>query len=160
MSQAITLDQMFDALREEVDVRGDWDIYKISPDGEVEVVSRKNLIVAGGYDFICDAIGKAASRPGVMSHLAVGSGTAAAALAQTSLTSEITRISALYAHTAGTKTFKMSATFAPGTGTGAITEAAIFNASSGGTMLNRVTFPVMNKGADDTIVAEFTFTLS
>lgn len=44
------------------------------------------------------------------------------------------------------------ATFAAGTGTGALTEAGIFNASSAGTMLNRVVFATVNKGASDTLI--------
>ena len=42
-----------------------------------------------------------------------------------------------------------NATFNPGTGTGAIVEAGIFNDSSAGTLLCRTTFAVVNKGADD-----------
>lgn len=142
------------------EARGDWTFTIFRENGDVEAITRKNLIVNVGYDFICDAIGKAASRPNVMSYIAVGTGTTAPAAADTTLQTELTRISATYTHTAGTKTFKVAATFGAGVGTGAITEAAILNAAAAGIMLNRVTFPVMNKGASDTIVAEFTFTLS
>lgn len=140
--------------------RGDWNFTIFRENGDVESVSRKNLIVNVGYDFICDSIGLASGRPGVMSHIAVGTGTTAPAAAQTTLVTELSRLSATYSHTAGTKTFKVTTTFGPGVGTGAITEAAILNASTVGIMLNRVSFPVINKGAADTVVAEFTFTLS
>lgn len=145
---------------EELHARGDWSFTIFRENGDIESVSRKNLIVNVGYDFICDSIGLASGRPSVMSYIAVGTGTTAPAAAQTALVTEIARVSAIYTHTAGTKTFKITTTFNPGTGTGAITEAAILNASSAGIMLNRVSFPVINKGAADTIVAEFTFTLS
>lgn len=140
--------------------RGDWTFTIFRANGEVEAVSRKNLIVDVGYDFICNSIGHPSARPSIMSYIAVGTATAAPAAANTALGTELTRLSATYSHTTGTKTFKMATTFGPGVGTGAITEAAILNASSAGIMLNRVAFPVMNKGAADTIVAEFTFTLS
>lgn len=146
--------------QEMIGARGDWAFTIFRGNGDVESVSRKNLIVNVGYDFICDSIGLASGRPGVMSYIAVGTGTTAPAAAQTALVTEISRLSATYSHTAGTKTFKIATTFAPGVGTGAITEAAILNASTAGIMLNRVSFPVINKGAADTIVAEFTFTLS
>lgn len=128
--------------------------------GEVEVTHRDNIIVNGGFDLISDAIGRATGRPAVISHIAVGTGTTAEAATQTALVTEISRIAATYAHTAGTKVFTMTATFNAGVATGAITEAGVFNAASAGTMLDRVVFPVVNKGADDTLTAVFTFTLS
>ena len=47
-----------------------------------------------------------------------------------------------------------------GTGTGAVTEAAILNASSGGTMLCRTVFSVVNKGASDSMTVTWTVTVS
>jgi hypothetical protein len=128
--------------------------------GDVETVHKDNIIVDVGFDFIADAIGKSASRPGVMGFIALGTGTTAAAAGQTALVTEIDRNAATYAHTAGTKTFTFTADFAAGDATGAITEAGVFNASSSGIMLDRVVFPVVNKGADDSLTAVFTFTMS
>ncbi len=128
--------------------------------GDVETVHKDNIIVDVGFDFIADAIGKSASRPGVMGRIALGTGTTAAAAGQTALVTEIDRNAATYAHTAGTKTFTFTADFAAGDATGAITEAGVFNASSSGIMLDRVVFPVVNKGADDSLTAVFTFTMS
>ena len=96
----------------------------------------------------------------MISHIAVGTGTTAPAAAQTALVTESARVAATYAHTAGTKVFTMVATFPAGTATAALTEAGIFNAASAGTMLDRVTFAVINKGAADTLTVTFTFTLS
>jgi hypothetical protein len=53
-----------------------------------------------------------------------------------------------------------AATFPAGTGTGAVVEAGIFNASSAGTMLCRTTFDVVNKGADDAMSVTWTVTIS
>ena len=113
-----------------------------------------------GFDFIADAIGKSASRPSVMGFIALGTGTTAAAASQSALVSELDRNAATYAHTTGTKAFSFTADFPAGDGTGAITEAGVFNAASGGIMLDRVVFPVVNKGADDSLTAVFTFTMS
>ena len=128
--------------------------------GDVETVHKDNIIVDVGFDFIADAIGKAASRPGVMGYIALGTGTTAAAAGQTALATELDRNAATYAHTAGTKAFNFTADFPAGDATGAITEAGVFNAASAGTMLDRVVFPVVNKGADDSLTAVFTFTMS
>jgi hypothetical protein len=50
--------------------------------------------------------------------------------------------------------------YAAGTGTGAITEAAILNAASAGTMLARTVFGVVNKGALDTMTISWAVTIS
>ena len=52
------------------------------------------------------------------------------------------------------------ATFAAGTGTGAVTEAALLNASSSGTMLCRTVFSVVNKGSADSMTITWTVTVS
>lgn len=127
--------------------------------GEREVIHKDNIIVNGGFDFICDAIGNAA-RGAVMGFIELGTGTTAAAAAQTALVTASLRKAATYAHTAGTKVFTLTATFNAGEATGALTEAGVFNAASAGTMLDRVVFSVVNKGVDDTLTAVFTFTLS
>lgn len=129
-------------------------------DGSVEVRRKDNLILNAGFDFIADAIGKASGRPNVMGYTAVGTGTTAAAAAQTALVAELARKAATYAHTAGTKVFTFTTIFVAGEATGAITEAGICNASSGGTFIDRVVFAVINKGADDTYESNFQFTLS
>jgi hypothetical protein len=128
--------------------------------GEVETVHKDNIIVNVGFDFIADAIGKSVSRPNVMGFIALGTGTTAAAATQSALVTELDRNAATYAHTAGTKTFTFTADFLAGDGTGAITEAGVFNAASAGIMFDRVVFPVVNKGADDSLTAVFTFTMS
>jgi hypothetical protein len=128
--------------------------------GEVEVIHKDNLIVNGGFDFIADAIGKPTSRPNVMGWIAVGTGTTAAAATQTTLVTEIDRNAATYGHTVGTRVFSFTADFLAGDATGALTEAGVFNAASTGTMFDRVSFPVVNKGVDDSLTAVFTFTMS
>ena len=130
------------------------------PDGEVQTTHKDNIIVNVGFDFIADAIGKSTSRPGVMGFIAVGTGTTAAAASQSALVTELKRNAATYAHTVGTKTFTFTAQYPAGDATGAITEAGVFNAASAGITLDRVVFPVVNKGADDSLTAVFTFTMS
>ena len=130
------------------------------PDGTVEVHRKDNLILNAGFDFIADAIGNGSGRPACMAYTAVGTGTTAADATQKALTTELARKAATYAHTAGTKVFTFTTKFEAGEATGAITEAGICNAATGGTFLDRVTFNVINKGADDTYESHFQFTLS
>lgn len=129
-------------------------------DGSVEVNRKDNLILNAGFDFIADAIGKGSDRPACMAYTAVGTGATDVEATQTGLAKELARKAATYSHTAGTKVFEFVTKFNAGEATGAITEAGICNAATGGTFLDRVTFNVINKGADDTYESHFQFTLS
>ncbi len=141
-------------------LRGAVELRLYRANGEIVVRRKDNLIVDVGFDFIADVIGLSSGRPGAMSHIAVGTGVVAAAAGDTALGAELARKVAAYAHTAGTKVFTFETTFDPGEATGAITEAGVFNAATAGTMLDRVVFAVINKGADDTLTQKFTFTMS
>lgn len=129
-------------------------------DGTVEVRRKDNMILNVGFDFIANAIGSASGRPDVMSHTAVGTGSTVVEATQTSLVTELARKAAIYTHTPNTKIFTFSTKFAAGEATGAITEAGICNAGSDGVFLDRVTFAVINKAADDELTTNFQFTLS
>lgn len=114
----------------------------------VEKREIKNLVVTVGKNFIVSRM--AGTSSGVMSHMAVGTGTASAVAADTACGTEIGRV-ALTSTTPATNSVTYVATFPAGTGTGAITEAGLFNAASAGTMLARTVFPVVNKGSADSI---------
>lgn len=116
----------------------------------------KNLVVTNGKTFIAARI---VGTPTAMSNMAVGAGTTAAAAGDTALGAELGRV-ALTSSTSASNVVTYVATFAPGTGTGAVTEAGIFNAGSGGTMLCRTVFSVINKGADDTMSVTWQITVN
>ena len=102
-----------------------------------------NLVVTAGKGYVASRIKDASAT--AMSHMAIGSGSTAAAASDTALGSELGRVS-LTSTTVSSAVVTYVATFAAGTGTGAVTEAALLNASSGGTMLCRTVFSVVNKG--------------
>jgi hypothetical protein len=58
-----------------------------------------------------------------------------------------------------TNVWQNQATFGPGVNTGAITEAGLFSASSGGTMFARKVFGVYTKEAGDTVVFTWQITI-
>lgn len=116
-----------------------------------------NLVVTVGKEFIASRMVGTASN--VMSHMALGSSSTAAAAGQTALGSELGRV-AISSGTASGTVATYVATFAAGTATGAVVEAGLFNASSGGTMLCRTVFSVVNKGADDSMVVTWAVTVS
>lgn len=146
--------------KENTKIKGSLILTLKHKDGSVEVRRKDNLILNVGFDFIANAIGNANSRPAVIGYTAVGTGTTAVSANQTSLVTELARKAATYSHTTGTKVFSFTTYFAAGEATGAITEAGVCNASSGGIFLDRVTFAVINKAADDELTTNFQFTLS
>ena len=120
-------------------------------------VEVENLVVTAGLGFISSRMKDATAA--AMSHMAVGSGTTAAAAGQSALISELGR-SALTSTTVTGAQVAYVATFGPGVGTGAVTEAGLFNGASSGTMLCRTVFSVVNKDAGDTMSITWTVTLA
>ena len=146
-------------INDNLKLRGDVAIVLKDKDGNIKDTREiTNLVVNTGLTFICSRM--AGTSAGVMSHMAVGSGTTAAAAGQTDLVSILGSREALDSTSASSNTITFICSFEASEGTGAITESAIFNASSGGTMLARVTFPAVNKQADDTMSITHTITLS
>lgn len=116
-----------------------------------------NLVVTVGKNFIASRM--IGTTDAVMSHMAIGTSTTAAAVGQTALVTEVGRV-ALTSNVRTNNAIAYVATFPAGTGTGAITEAGILNASSSGTLLCRTVFSVINKGAADTLGVTWTVTVN
>ena len=146
-------------INEELKLRGDVAIVLKDKDGNVKD-SREihNLVVSSGLEFICSRM--AGTSAGVMSHMALGSGTTAASSGQTDLVSILGSREALDSTSASSNTITYVSSFEAGEGTGAVTEAGVFNAASSGTMLCRTVFAVVNKAADDTMSVTWTITLT
>lgn len=116
-----------------------------------------NLVVTTGKAYVASRMKDATAT--AMSHMAIGTGSTAAAASDTALGSESARV-ALTSTTVSGADITYVATFGAGTGTAAITEAAVLNASSSGTMLCRTVFAVVNKGASDSMTITWTVTAS
>jgi hypothetical protein len=131
------------------------------PDGEVKEERHvHNLVTDVGCAHIADQL-ESSPDDAAMSHMAIGTGTNAPAAGDTTLQTELDRNTLTsFLQGAGADDHKVVyiGDWAAGDGTGAITEAGIFNAASAGTLLARTTFSVVNKGANDTL--EITWTLS
>jgi hypothetical protein len=117
-----------------------------------------NLVVSAGLTYIASRM--AGTAKDVMSHMALGSDSTAAASGNTDLGSILGSREALDSSTASSNTIVYVASFEAGDATGAITEAGIFNASTAGDMLCRTVFSVINKAADDTLSVTWTITLT
>lgn len=146
-------------ITEGLKLRGDLDIVLRDKDGNIKTQRREeNLVVSAGLNFICDRMEGVSEA--VMSHMAVGSGTTAPAAGDTALESPLGTREALDSTTVSSNTITYVASFEAGDGTGAVTEAGLFNAATGGTMLCRTTFDVVNKAADDTLQITWVITLT
>lgn len=147
---------------ENLSLSGQLDIVVFDKNGVVKQSETvNNLVVNTGLAFIISRMVGVSKN--VMSHMAVGAGTAPAAAGDTALGSQLGSRVALDSTTiSGTNNEKVVyvTTFNAGAGTGAITEAGIFNAATSGDMLCRTVFSVVNKAADDTMVITWTITLS
>lgn len=144
-----------------IKMRGDVTVQVFDKDGNVKDSRHiKNMVVTAGKEFIAASMLKTTTNsPAAMSHMAIGSDNTAAALGNTALGTELGRV-ALTSGTASGAVVTYVATFPAGTGTGAVVEAGILNASSSGTMLCRTVFAVVNKGADDTMAVTWAITVS
>lgn len=116
-----------------------------------------NLVVTTGKAYVASRMKDASAT--AMSHMAVGTGSTAAAAGDTALGNESAR-AALTSTTVSGADVVYVGSFGAGVGTAALTEAAILNASSSGTMLCRTVFPVINKSSSDSMVVTWTVTAS
>lgn len=132
-----------------------------SATGEVKLdTTIPNLVVSVGKNWIASRM-KDTGIPVQMSHMAIGAGTNGTDTANTALQSELGRVALTTAGgTVSANVVTYSAQFNAGVGTGAVTEAGIFNDGTTGTMLCRTVFPVVNKGANDSMAVTWTVTLS
>jgi len=149
-------------INENLKLSGQLNIVLKDKDGNVKDSREvKNLVVNTGLAYIASRM--VGTSKSVMSHMALGSGTTAAAAAQTDLVSILGSRESLDSTTiSGTNSEKVVyvSGFEAGDATGAVTEAGIFNAASSGDMLCRTVFSVVNKAADDTMTVTWTITLS
>jgi hypothetical protein len=129
------------------------------PDGKLkERKTCHNLVTTVGKNGIADQLVASPSinKP---SHMAIGTGTNAAAAGDTALQTELDR-NALTSKTRSTNVVTMVGDWAAGDGTGAITEAGILDAASTGNLYARAVFSAINKAAGDTLSISWTITVS
>jgi len=144
-------------IRDGLKITGAVEITLFDKNGDIkDTRSIKNLVVTTGKTFIA---ARMVGTPAVMSHMAIGESSTAADVGDTTLGTEVGRV-ALASATSSGAVVTYTATFGAGTGTGAITEAGILNNSSGGTLLCRSVFSVVNKGASDGMTITWTVTIS
>lgn len=142
-------------LNENISIKGDLKItLRDVVTGELRERIEKNLVVSVGKSYIASRM--ASNTSPVMSTMAVGTNSTAPSASDTSLGAQLVSVSlAVAGGTPSSNTVLYTATFPPGVGTGALVEAGIF----GSVMLSRTTFAVINKGASDEMIINWTITI-
>lgn len=126
-----------------------------SPDGAIKDERRiKNTVTTAGKNGAADQI-LAAPSLGKPTHMAIGTGSPGA----TALGTEADRNALTSKNRAGA-VVTMVGDWAAGDGTGAITEAGLFDAASTGNMWCSQSFAVVNKAAGDTLQISWTLTFA
>ena len=144
-------------INDNIKVTGELKLTLTKPDGNIHETVVPNIVVTDGKEYIASRMKDASAT--AMSHMAIGTGSTAAAAGDSALGNEAGRVS-LTSTTVTSNAVAYVATFGAGTGTGAITEAGILNASSSGDLLCRTVFSVINKGAADTLGITWTVTVN
>jgi hypothetical protein len=149
-------------LTESLKLTGEVNLVLRGADGRIKDTRNiENLVVTAGLAFIASRM--VGTAKAVMSHMALGSSSTAAAAGQTDLGSILGSREALDSTTivgANLNQVEYVCGFEAGDATGAVVEAGLFNASTAGDMLCRTVFPVVNKDVNDTLTVTWTITLS
>lgn len=154
-----------------IEVSGALSIVVTNPEGIVtQELYVPNRVVTTGKNFIASRIVGTASAE--MSHMGIGTSSTAEVDGDTTLGAELTSgggytnysRAALLTKSATNNVVTYSANFpannpsAP-TGGAVLREAGVFNASTGGTMLCRTTFPIVTKLPADALTITWTITI-
>ena len=133
--------------QDQVTLKGHVLIFK----NDVLVWEGPNTVVAAGKTWVASRIAKSPSpAPLDMDYMAIGTGNTGTLLTDTTLDVEVARVS-IPASVSSANQAIFVGTFDAGVGTGALVEAGIFDSASGGLLLARHVFPVVNKEAGDYI---------
>lgn len=137
-----------------VGVKGKLHIQLLAADGTVKDERTENTVTTAGKNGLAD---QALAAPSLNkpTHMAIGTGSPGA----TALGVELDR-NALTSKTRSNAVVTMIGDWAAADGTGAITEAGIFDAASTGNMWCSASFAVINKGASDTLKITWTLTVA
>ena len=145
-----------------VKVEGHWFIKLYGPDGVLKQEQEsKNVITTVGLDFLASFLNSAAAAAATFTCRYIGIGTDATSelVADTTLGVEAARQTGTASYVSNA-IYQTTATFASGSGTGAIVEYGLFSSNTNGTMFSRLTDSVINKGANDTLVVTTKVTLT
>jgi hypothetical protein len=143
-------------------IKGHWTAVLTGPDGKLkQKIEGDNVVCTNGKEWLASFLSSAAAAASTMTmrYVAIGTDATAEAAANTALGTELARHTGTVSYISN-QIYQVKATFATGSGTGAIAEYGLFSSNTGGTMLSRDTESVINKSANDTLTVTAQLTIS
>lgn len=143
-------------------MKGEWFVYLYGPSGELkEQRSGYNVVTTVGKEFMASFLNSAVAAAATFTgkYIAIGTNSTAEAVGDTALGTEVSRSTGTASYLSG-QIFQVKATFATGSGTGAIVEYGLLSSNSVGTLIARDTEAAINKGANDTLTVICQLTVS
>lgn len=130
-------------------------------EGVKQVVEGPNVVTTVGKDYMASFIVSAAGSTATFTakYAAIGTGSTAEAVGNVAMDTEVARATGALTHPSAAL-ITVTATFASGTGTGAIVEYGLFTSSTGGVLFSRDVESVINKGANDILTVIYNLTVS
>lgn len=133
------------------------------PTGELKAeLEGPNVVTTSGKDFIASLLKSAALAASTFTakYVAVGTGSSAETVADTTLGTEVARHTGTVSYTSG-GVYNVTATFPTGAAVGAIIEFGLLSSSTAGTLLSRqVKTTAVTVGASDFVVVNYAMTFS
>ena len=127
------------------------------PVGEI---IKLNTVVTAGRRWVLSRLKSTSPATETISHVAVGTGTVAPTTGDTALGSETVRIAIALFTTTGLDvnppSWRAECQFATNEGNTTLGEIGMFNSSSAGTMLSRITYTTINKTTSNTLSVSYT----
>jgi hypothetical protein len=147
-------------MNEILNLKGHINLKLYGPDGVLkDERDIDNVVVTVGKTYLATWLTAATQADYFMRYVALGTGTTAASSSDTAMETPLpTRVAGTLSN--ASNVWQNSAAFGAGVNTGAVTEAGLFSASSGGTMFAHQVFPVVNKQPGDSITFVWSITLS
>jgi len=143
-------------------MKGEWFVYLYGPNGELkQQMSGYNVVTTVGKEFMASFLNSAVAAASTFTgkYIAIGTNATAESASDIALGTEVSRSTGTASYISG-QIFQVKATFATGSGTGAITEYGLLSSNSVGTLIARDTESVINKGTNDTLTVICQLTLS
>lgn len=145
-----------------IGMKGHVTVEVYGPDGKLK--DRRvghNVITEVGKEFIASLLYSAAGAASTFTarYVAIGTDSTAEAASNTALGTEASRHTGTVSYISG-GIFRVTATFATGSGTGAIVEYGLLSSNTNGTLIGRHTSAAVNKGASDTLTVTYDVTFS
>lgn len=146
----------------EAKMRGKFFVTLYGADGEIKDHRQgDNVVTTVGKEFIASFFNSAVAAAATFTgkYVAIGTNSVAESASDTSLGTEVSRSTGTASYISG-QIFQVRATFAAGSGTGAITEYGVYSSNSAGTLISRDTESAINKSASDTLTVVWQLTVS